>query len=107
MKAQKYKTLGSGSATTDKIHVGQFVKRTNADTEILGYISAVNPYSFDIVLFEPDEIPDNNNFIVIHETMTNKEVVADLELLLISNRQLIPLWEEIVNNTKLDPPKED
>ena len=100
MKAQKYKIIGSGSATSDKIHIGQFVHRDTTDASIRGYVSALNPYSFDIILFEPDEIPNNSNFIVIHETMSKEEVEENILLTLSANHELLPMWQKISDQSK-------
>jgi len=99
MKAQKYKILGIGSATDDKVSAGQFVHRDNDDSEIRGFVSEVNPYSLDIILFEPDEIPDATNIIIIHETMEPDEVAADLTLLLAANKEILSMWHGVVNNS--------
>lgn len=98
MKAQKCKILGRGSATDEKIHVGQFVRRDSGDTKIRGYISEVNYYSFDVVLFEPDEIPNNRNYIIIHEYMNPEVVAAGVGDMLASNQILLPLWQKISDN---------
>lgn len=98
MKAQKYKIIGTGSETDSKLTAGQFVHRNDRDTGIRGYISAVNPYSFDIILFEPDDVPDDNHFIIIHEIMTPDEIADDLSLLLAGNKELLSMWDNVANN---------
>lgn len=94
MKAQHYKVLGMGSTNSTAIYEGQFVSRACDDPIIRGFVSVVGEYSFDVILFTPDEIPNLPNYILLSEEIPFALVLDELTRIFENNKSIIPMWEK-------------
>lgn len=98
MKAQHYKVIGTGKLTTPELYAGQFVSRSDKDSTVRGFVSEVFDYSFNVMLFELDELPELPIYVILNEELPITDIVDKLAEILANDTSIIPMWESNYNN---------